>query len=115
MGVSGSGFFHWRGRPLSARAVRRAWLADVVAEIWERSRRTYGWRRIQAELAEVHDHVANKKLLRAVMREQHISGLPRRNDGLPGDLIADRPVNSCIHPAGLPITHPHHRGVATTN
>ena len=77
LGVSGSGFFHWRGRPLSARAVRRAWLADVVTEIWERSRRTYGWRRIQAELAEVHGHVANKKLLRAVMREHHISGLPR--------------------------------------
>ena len=77
LGVSGSGFFHWRGRPLSARAVRRAWLADVVTEIWERSRRTYGWRRIQAELAEVHGHVANKKLLRSVMREHHISGLPR--------------------------------------
>ena len=77
LGVSGSGFFHWRGRPLSARAVRRAWLADVVTEIWEWSRRTYGWRRIQAELAEVHDHTANKKLLRAVMRKHHISGLPR--------------------------------------
>ena len=61
--------------------MRRAWLADVVAEIWERSRRTYGWRRIQAELAEVHDHTANKKLLRAVMREHHISGLPRPKAG----------------------------------
>src|SRR4051794_6220872 len=26
----------------------------------------------------------------------------RPNDGRPGDFIADRPVNSCIHPAGLP-------------
>ena len=84
LGVSGSGFFHWRGRPLSARAVRRAWLADVVTEIWERSRRTYGWRRIQAELAEVHGHTANKKLLRAMMREHHISGLPRPKSGRRG-------------------------------
>ena len=84
LGVSGSGFFHGRGRPLSARAVRRAWLADVVTEIWERSRRTYGWRRIQAELAEVHGHTANKKLLRAVMREHHMSGLPRPKSGRRG-------------------------------
>src|ERR1700733_15065452 len=27
----------------------------------------------------------------------------RRNDGAPGDFIADRPVNSFIQPAGLPI------------
>jgi hypothetical protein len=27
----------------------------------------------------------------------------RRDDGRPGDFIGDRPVNSCIHPAGLPI------------
>jgi transposase InsO family protein len=26
---------------------------------------------------------------------------------LPGDFIADRPVNSVIHPAGLPIATPH--------
>ena len=77
LGVSASGFFHWRDKPLPARAVRRAWLADAVAEIWERSRRTYGWRRIQAELTEVYDHRASRKLLRSVMREQGICGLPR--------------------------------------
>jgi hypothetical protein len=27
----------------------------------------------------------------------------RRNDGAPGDFIADLPVNAFIHPAGLPI------------
>jgi transposase InsO family protein len=30
----------------------------------------------------------------------------RRNDGRPGDFIADRPVNAVIHPAGLPINTP---------
>ena len=77
LGVSASGLFHWRDKPLPARAVRRAWLADAVAEIWERSRRTYGWRRIQAELTEVYDHRASRKLLRSAMREQGICGLPR--------------------------------------
>jgi transposase InsO family protein len=31
----------------------------------------------------------------------------RRCDGLPGDFIAERPVNSFIQPAGLPIATPH--------
>lgn len=95
LGVSASGFFYWRARPLTARAVRRAWLADVVAEIWVRSRRTYGWRRVQAELAEVYGHRASRNLVLSVMREQHICGLPRRKsrksgrspDGPAADLV----------------------------
>ncbi|WP_420437583.1 IS3 family transposase [Candidatus Poriferisocius sp.] len=78
LAVSASGFFYWRQRPMLARAVRRAWLADVVADIWVRSRRTYGWRRVQAELAEVYGHRAGRNLLLSVMREQQICGLPRR-------------------------------------
>ena len=77
LGVSSAGFFHWRRRPLSPRAVRRAWLADVVIEIWERSRRCYGWRRIQAELAHSWGHHASRKLLRSIMRDHDICGLPR--------------------------------------
>jgi putative transposase len=76
--ISSSGFFMWRHRPPSARAIRRAWLTDVIIQIWEQSRRTYGWRRVQAELADVYGHVANQKLVRAIMREQGISGLPKR-------------------------------------
>ena len=78
LGVSSAGFFHWRGRPLSARAVRRAWLTDAVIEIWHRSRRCYGWRRIQAELAHCWGHHASRKLLRSIMREHGICGLPRQ-------------------------------------
>ncbi|WP_420436035.1 DDE-type integrase/transposase/recombinase [Candidatus Poriferisocius sp.] len=43
-----------------------------------RSRRTYGWRRVQAELAEVYGHRAGLNLLLSLMREQQICGLPRR-------------------------------------
>ncbi|MFT4865430.1 MAG: putative transposase [Ilumatobacter sp.] len=68
----------WRHRPPSARAIRRAWLTGVIIQIWEQSRRTYGWRSVHAELADVYGHVANQKLVRAIMCEQGISGLPKR-------------------------------------
>ena len=53
----------WRQRPPSNRAIRRAWLTDVIRQIWEQSRQTYGWRRVQAELANRFEHTANKKLV----------------------------------------------------
>jgi hypothetical protein len=38
----------------------------------------------------------------AISRQNNRS-TSRRNDGAPGDRIGARPVNSVIHPAGLPI------------
>jgi transposase InsO family protein len=81
--VAPSGFFRWRSQPPSDRAIRRAWLTDVILAIHERSRRTYGWRRIRAELADAYDQQVNKKLIRAIMAEQGISGLPKRRTGKP--------------------------------
>ncbi len=93
LAVSASGFFYWRGRPMPARAVRRAQLADVVAEVWVRSRRTYGQRRIQAELAEVYGQLAGRDPLLSVMREPQICGLPcrkgRKSGRSPAETTAD--------------------------
>lgn len=83
LGVASSGFFVWRTKPPSARSIRRAWLKDVITEIWENSRRTYGWRRVQAELDDAHAQRVNSKLVRSVMRELGISGLPKRRKGRP--------------------------------
>src|SRR3954470_23209804 len=51
---------------------------------------------------------AASSLLRpsAISRQNHRS-TSRRCDGLPGDFIAERPVNAFIQPAGLPIATPH--------
>jgi len=76
-----SGFFMWRSRTPSDREIRCAWLSDVIVAIWEQSRRTYGWRRVQAELVDAYDYVANKNLVRAIMLEQGISVPPKRRKG----------------------------------
>ncbi|MGI8792726.1 MAG: IS3 family transposase [Acidimicrobiales bacterium] len=76
--VAPSGFFQWRNKPPTPRQLRRAWLTDMVTQIWEESRRTYGARRVRAELGDAHGQVVNLKLVRAIMREQGIAGLPAR-------------------------------------
>ena len=50
VGVSVSGFYVWRNRKPSARAVRHAMLADVIREVRDASRQTDGARRVHAEL-----------------------------------------------------------------
>jgi hypothetical protein len=40
----------------------------------------------------------------SAIRRQNTRSMSRRCDGRPGDFIGERPVNSFIHPAGLPIT-----------
>ena len=46
--VSESGYYAWRSRPPSPRAIRHAWLTDVIREVHPASRQTYGGRRIHA-------------------------------------------------------------------
>src|SRR5207253_5390004 len=48
--VSSAGFYAWRFRPPSPRAVRHAWLTDVIREIHAMSYGSYGGKRVHAEL-----------------------------------------------------------------
>lgn len=48
--VSKSGYYEWRGRPPSEAARRRELLADKVRALFEAFHRTYGYRRVHAEL-----------------------------------------------------------------
>jgi hypothetical protein len=48
--VSQSGFYAWRSRAPSARAIRHAWLTDAIRQVYAASRQTYGSRRVHAEL-----------------------------------------------------------------
>jgi transposase InsO family protein len=53
----------------------------VIIEIYQRSRRSYGWRRIRAELADAYGQQVNKKLIQSIMVELSIAGLPTRRRG----------------------------------
>ena len=49
-GVSHAGYYMWRLRAPSERAIRHAWLLDQIIEVHAASRGTYGARRVHAEL-----------------------------------------------------------------
>ncbi|MGH3849126.1 MAG: IS3 family transposase [Pseudonocardiaceae bacterium] len=68
MEVSKSGFYEWWGRPQSATAARREWLASVVTKAFTDSDGTYGHRRVHAQLARWGENVS-VELVRALMRQ----------------------------------------------
>ncbi len=68
LAVSLSGFYEWSGRPASARDQRRARLKVLVAAIFARHERRYGYRRIHAELAR-SGYSCSPELVRDLVRE----------------------------------------------
>ena len=50
LGVSKSGYYAWRSRPPSKRSRQDALLTEKIREIHSRSRETYGYPRVHAEL-----------------------------------------------------------------
>ena len=51
LGVSESGYYGWRSRAPSARAIRHNLLTEVIRKVHTDSRCVYGYRRVHAELA----------------------------------------------------------------
>ncbi|EFC78701.1 IS3 family transposase, partial [Parafrankia sp. EUN1f] len=69
LGVSRSGFYEWRDRPVSATATRRGELAALVDRSFTASDGTYGYRRVHADLC-AWGRPCSLELVRALMREQ---------------------------------------------
>lgn len=75
LGVSTSGFYAWKDRPLSQRAVEDIALTAKIFAIHRRSGGAYGAPTIRAELADDHDtHVGRKRVAR-LMRAAGLKGL----------------------------------------
>lgn len=74
LGVSESGFYDWRTRPPSARAVRHAWLGGLIRQIRTDTRGAYGWRRMHAELTLGHGIRVGHSQVELLMRRAGITG-----------------------------------------
>lgn len=85
--VSRSGFYEWTDRPVSAAARRREELTAMITQVFERSGRTYGYRRVHAELARAGVPV-DDELVRRLMRAEGLTPVQvRRRRGL---TVADK-------------------------
>jgi putative transposase len=79
LGVSASGFYAWRVRPLSARAMADVGLTAKIHAIHRRSGESYGSPSIHAELADDHGIRVGKKRVARLMRAAGLKGLqPQR-------------------------------------
>jgi putative transposase len=76
LGVSRSGYYDWKDRPLSKKARENATLTEQIVEIHERSRGTYGYLRVHAELRALGVRCSRKRVAR-LMRKAGLQGCRR--------------------------------------
>jgi putative transposase len=111
LGVSKSGFFEWKDRPVSATAKRRALLAEHIKVIFAESDETYGYRRVHAELLRDGVECVSDELVRRVMRAEGLvpcqvrrgrsltkqaAGIAKIPDLVARDFTADVPYTKLI-------------------
>ena len=74
--ASRSGYYAWRERSPSRRSVEDSALAARIREVHERSRRTYGYPRVHAELNAIGVRCGRRRVVR-LMREHGLRGCMR--------------------------------------
>jgi transposase InsO family protein len=77
-GVSRSGFYAWRSRPISARAAANAELLVEIREIHSRSRGTYGAPRVRGQLRRAGRRVSRHRVARLMRHEGLVGAHGRR-------------------------------------
>lgn len=90
--VSVSGYYAWRSRPPSARAIWHAWLNDLIVEVHQRARGTYGARRVHAELRLGRGIVVGHGAVELLMRRAGLAGVtgrPKWRHAKPDQVAAD--------------------------
>jgi putative transposase len=76
LGVSKSGYYAWRSRPPSERRRRDALLIEKIRQIHSRSRETYGYPRVHAELRSLGVKCGRRRVAR-LMRAEGLWGRVR--------------------------------------
>ena len=81
VGLDRSTYYDIKFRKPNDREIRRLLLADAIADIHARSRGTYGILRVKAALEIEQGLIVNTKLVKRIMRELGIRGLPGPKKG----------------------------------
>ncbi len=76
--VSRSGYYAWKGRPLSAHAKRDQQLSELIGDIHRNSRTTYGAPRVHAELKRLDEPCAKKRVARLMAARGLVGAHSRR-------------------------------------
>jgi putative transposase len=90
--VSRSGYYEWKDRPPSKRERENATLTERIREIHQRSRETYGYPRVHAELRALGLR-CNRKRVARLMRKDGLRGCmrgPKRKHTTHQDSLAVR-------------------------
>jgi transposase InsO family protein len=81
VGLDRSTYYDIKFRKPGDREIRRLLLADAIADIHTRSRGTYGILRVKAALEIEQGLIVNTKLVKRIMRELGLKGLPGPKKG----------------------------------
>ena len=92
-GLARSLLQYHRRRPVPDRQIRRLIVADTITEIHQRSRGTYGRRRVRAALLADYDMNVNLKLVGSIMGEEGLYGLPHPPRRLPNLIRVNTPAD----------------------
>lgn len=76
LGVSRSGYYDWKDRPPSKKAREDATLTEKIREVHDRSKGTYGYPRVHAELRALGVRCSRKRVAR-LMRKNGLTGCMR--------------------------------------
>jgi putative transposase len=76
VGVSKSGYYAWKARPSSKRSREDATLTERIVEVHQRSRETYGYPRVHAELHALGVRCGRRRVAR-LMRKAGLRGCMR--------------------------------------
>lgn len=71
LGVSRSAYYSYTNEKSYVLKAEKARIKDAIKEVFERHKRRYGWRRIQAELAE-QGMIVGRHQIRSRMKEQNL-------------------------------------------
>ncbi|MGA8296531.1 MAG: IS3 family transposase [Acidimicrobiales bacterium] len=82
VGLDRSTYYDIKFRKPHDREIRRVLLADAISDIHARSRGTYGILRIRAALEIEQGMIVNTKLVRKIMRQLGLKGLPGPRKGV---------------------------------